>query len=94
MSYSQNYDSFVSELFSLFYSHNPHWYIFKSSCGKSIASCITPGLYAMVGAAAVLGGVTKMTGASAFTCTSKPLFSVQHSDKKTSPFNPLTPKRD
>lgn len=41
--------------------HNPHWYIFKSSCGKSIASCITPGLYAMVGAAAVLGGVTKMT---------------------------------
>lgn len=41
--------------------HNPHWYLFKSSCGKSIASCITPGLYAMVGAAAVLGGVTKMT---------------------------------
>ena len=48
----------------------------------------------MVGAAAVLGGVTKMTGASAFTCAPKPLFSVQHSDKKTSPFNPLTPKRD
>lgn len=46
------------------FSHNPHWYIFESSCGKSIATCITPGLYAMVGAAAVLGGVTKMTGAS------------------------------
>ena len=44
------------------FSHNPHWYIFESSCGKSIATCITPGLYAMVGAAAVLGGVTKMTG--------------------------------
>ncbi|XP_022793166.1 H(+)/Cl(-) exchange transporter 3-like [Stylophora pistillata] len=41
--------------------HNPHWYMFESSCGNSIASCITPGLYAMVGAAAVLGGVTKMT---------------------------------
>ena len=48
----------------------------------------------MVGAAAVLGGVTKMTGVSAFTCTSKPLFSVQRLDKKKSPFNPLTPKRD
>ena len=36
----------------------------------------------MVGAAAVLGGVTKMTGTSAFTCASKPLFSVQHSDRK------------
>lgn len=45
-------------------SHNPDWPIFKSSCGKSIATCITPGLYAMVGAAAVLGGVTKMTGTS------------------------------
>lgn len=41
--------------------HNPDWPIFESSCGKSIATCITPGLYAMVGAAAVLGGVTKMT---------------------------------
>lgn len=41
--------------------HHPDWYIFESSCGKSIATCITPGLYAMVGAAAVLGGVTKMT---------------------------------
>jgi len=25
-------------------------------------SCVTPGLYAMVGAAASLGGVTRMTG--------------------------------
>lgn len=50
----------------MFFSHNPHWYIFESSCGKSIATCITPGLYAMVGAAAVLGGVTKMTGTTAY----------------------------
>ena len=50
----------------MFFSHNPHWYIFESSCGKSIVTCITPGLYAMVGAAAVLGGVTKMTGTTAY----------------------------
>ena len=25
-------------------------------------TCVTPGLYAMVGAAAALGGVTRMTG--------------------------------
>lgn len=54
--------SFLKLFLSLCFSYNPHWYIFESSCGKSIATCITPGLYAMVGAAAVLGGVTKMTG--------------------------------
>ncbi|EDO33333.1 predicted protein [Nematostella vectensis] len=40
---------------------NPEWLVFSSSCGNSISNCVTPGLYAMVGAAAVLGGVTKMT---------------------------------
>ena len=54
----------VNRAFISLPSHNPDWPIFKSSCGKSIATCITPGLYAMVGAAAVLGGVTKMTGTS------------------------------
>uniref|UniRef100_A0A6Q2XI81 Chloride channel protein n=1 Tax=Esox lucius TaxID=8010 RepID=A0A6Q2XI81_ESOLU len=34
--------------------------IFKSWCSPG-ADCITPGLYAMVGAAACLGGVTRMT---------------------------------
>ncbi|XP_043913433.1 H(+)/Cl(-) exchange transporter 5 isoform X1 [Protopterus annectens] len=40
--------------------YNSDWSIFKSWCSHG-ADCITPGLYAMVGAAACLGGVTRMT---------------------------------
>ena len=36
----------------------PLW--LQTECAQN-ESCITPGLYAMVGAAAVLGGVTRMT---------------------------------
>nr|XP_005992948.1 PREDICTED: H(+)/Cl(-) exchange transporter 5 [Latimeria chalumnae] len=36
------------------------WVIFQGWCSPG-ADCITPGLYAMVGAAACLGGVTRMT---------------------------------
>ena len=35
--------------------------IFDNMC-RSDQSCVEPGLYAMIGAAAALGGVTKMTG--------------------------------
>eukprot|EP00055_Hartaetosiga_balthica_P016283 m.102157 g.102157 ORF g.102157 m.102157 type:complete len:828 (-) comp9074_c0_seq3:1928-4411(-) len=35
-------------------------YVIRTSC-PDISSCITPGLYAMIGAAAALGGVTRMT---------------------------------
>ncbi|KAJ8394440.1 hypothetical protein AAFF_G00046510 [Aldrovandia affinis] len=40
--------------------HHHDWDIFKGWCSPG-ADCITPGLYAMVGAAACLGGVTRMT---------------------------------
>ena len=35
-------------------------YIFQTEC-KTDLNCVTPGMYALVGAAAALGGVTRMT---------------------------------
>lgn len=40
--------------------YNRDWSIFSDWCSQG-TDCITPGLYAMVGAAACLGGVTRMT---------------------------------
>lgn len=38
----------------------PGWWFFQDACSTG-ENCMTPGLYAMVGAAACLGGVTRMT---------------------------------
>jgi len=43
------------------YSHYQSYGIFAEMCNGG-HTCVTPGLYAMVGAAATLGGVTRMTG--------------------------------
>ncbi|XP_067946446.1 H(+)/Cl(-) exchange transporter 4-like [Watersipora subatra] len=40
--------------------HYQDWLVFDNMC-RSDQSCVEPGLYAMIGAAAALGGVTKMT---------------------------------
>ena len=43
------------------YSSNQDQHYFKHMCDAT-DGCVIPGLYAMVGAAGALGGVTRMTG--------------------------------
>ena len=40
---------------------NQHFYLLRNGCGVSNEHCLTPGLYAVVGACAFLGGVSRMT---------------------------------
>ena len=49
--------SLLLYIYSMYQKHP----IFDNMC-RSDQSCVEPGLYAMIGAAAALGGVTKMTG--------------------------------
>ena len=55
----------LNNLFRFDFSANQDHYIFKEMC-TSGHTCVTPGLYAMVGACAALGGVTRMTGDISF----------------------------
>jgi len=50
------------------YSHYQSYGMFAEMCNGG-HTCVTPGLYAMVGAAATLGGVTRMTGMSSDNLT-------------------------
>ena len=58
----------------------PDLWIFQNACSTG-ENCMTPGLYAMVGAAAVLAGVTRMTVSLVvimFELTSKSIFNPQN----------------
>eukprot|EP00667_Euglena_gracilis_P003164 EG_transcript_3172 len=50
----------VGVLLRDFYEAHPEWALF-AECHHSPAQCVVPGVYAIVGAAAVLSGVTHMT---------------------------------
>jgi chloride channel 3/4/5 len=50
----------VGILMELISFKNPDFFLFESECQKS-ANCIEPGIYALVGACAFLGGATRMT---------------------------------
>lgn len=56
----------INFIFSIIYAffnylrYNPNFWLFASCAPEG--RCITPGMYAMVGAAATFGGISRMTG--------------------------------
>lgn len=51
----------IGILLAQLYADNPASWYFKNICPKQTQDCIVPGVYAMIGAAAALAGVTRMT---------------------------------
>ena len=51
----------VGILVEVFVYYQPYFFLFSTECNRADEQCVVPGFYAMVGACAFLGGVTRMT---------------------------------
>ena len=51
----------VGILFESLVYYQPDFFLFAGECSTSVEQCVAPGFYAVVGACAFLGGVTRMT---------------------------------
>ena len=48
------------KIIALLKRNDPNFFLFSAECKKS-EECVVPGIYALVGACAFLGGATRMT---------------------------------
>jgi chloride channel 3/4/5 len=51
----------VGILFESFVYYWPNFFLFANECSTAFEQCVVPGFYAVIGACAFLGGVTRMT---------------------------------